>query len=132
MEPGGAFCVTKRDDERNSQPPSTDINIDILNFNHGLAFSTFRPLIIASEIWRRIMLSAAFALNQVQISKRNKLRLKRASSSYSLITRTRKRQRQQIFFFSSRRRHTRCETVTGVQTCALPISIQLSIATYLE
>ena len=26
------------------------------------------------------------------------------------------------FFFSSRRRHTRCETVTGVQTCALPIS----------
>src|SRR5881409_1799806 len=25
------------------------------------------------------------------------------------------------FFFSSRRRHTRCETVTGVQTCALPI-----------
>src|SRR6188472_3333535 len=24
--------------------------------------------------------------------------------------------------FSSRRRHTRCETVTGVQTCALPIS----------
>src|SRR5881409_2262672 len=29
-----------------------------------------------------------------------------------------------VFFFSSRRRHTRCETVTGVQTCALPISIQ--------
>src|SRR5881409_4206054 len=28
-----------------------------------------------------------------------------------------------IFFFSSRRRHTICETVTGVQTCALPISI---------
>src|SRR6188472_2971228 len=27
-----------------------------------------------------------------------------------------------VFFFSSRRRHTRCETVTGVQTCALPIS----------
>src|SRR3546814_11100681 len=26
------------------------------------------------------------------------------------------------FFFSSRRRHTRCELVTGVQTCALPIS----------
>src|SRR3546814_4440901 len=26
-----------------------------------------------------------------------------------------------IFFFSSRRRHTRCELVTGVQTCALPI-----------
>src|SRR3546814_1522459 len=24
-------------------------------------------------------------------------------------------------FFSSRRRHTRCELVTGVQTCALPI-----------
>src|SRR5881409_2555226 len=24
-------------------------------------------------------------------------------------------------FFSSRRRHTRCETGTGVQTCALPI-----------
>src|SRR5881296_4122850 len=26
------------------------------------------------------------------------------------------------FFFSSRRRHTRCCCVTGVQTCALPIS----------
>src|SRR3546814_14502076 len=27
-----------------------------------------------------------------------------------------------IVFFSSRRRHTRCALVTGVQTCALPIS----------
>src|SRR3546814_7475079 len=27
-----------------------------------------------------------------------------------------------FFFFSSRRRHTRCTLVTGVQTCALPIS----------
>src|SRR3546814_4605284 len=26
-----------------------------------------------------------------------------------------------LFFFSSRRRHTRCALVTGVQTCALPI-----------
>src|SRR3546814_7922790 len=32
-----------------------------------------------------------------------------------------------LFFFSSRRRHTRCALVTGVQTCALPIS-----ARYLE
>src|SRR3546814_9379900 len=28
-----------------------------------------------------------------------------------------------LFFFSSRRRHTRCALVTGVQTCALPISV---------
>src|SRR3546814_10306865 len=28
-------------------------------------------------------------------------------------------------FFSSRRRHTRCALVTGVQTCALPIYYQL-------
>src|SRR3546814_3471825 len=28
-----------------------------------------------------------------------------------------------MFFFSSRRRHTRCALVTGVQTCALPISL---------
>src|SRR3546814_7783308 len=28
------------------------------------------------------------------------------------------------FFFSSRRRHTRCALVTGVQTCALPICIE--------
>src|SRR3546814_5496045 len=28
-----------------------------------------------------------------------------------------------FFFFSSRRRHTRCALVTGVQTCALPICI---------
>src|SRR3546814_3430344 len=27
-----------------------------------------------------------------------------------------------VFFFTSRRRHTRCSLVTGVQTCALPIS----------
>src|SRR3546814_14682343 len=27
-----------------------------------------------------------------------------------------------LFFCSSRRRHTRCALVTGVQTCALPIS----------
>src|SRR3546814_8582129 len=30
-----------------------------------------------------------------------------------------------LFFFSSRRRHTRCALVTGVQTCALPISVAL-------
>src|SRR3546814_1406335 len=29
---------------------------------------------------------------------------------------------EHVFFFSSRRRHTRCALVTGVQTCALPIS----------
>src|SRR3546814_6486704 len=31
-----------------------------------------------------------------------------------------------FFFFSSRRRHTRCALVTGVQTCALPIFELLS------
>src|SRR3546814_12862719 len=31
-----------------------------------------------------------------------------------------------VFFFSSRRRHTRCALVTGVQTCALPICRQLA------
>ena len=29
-----------------------------------------------------------------------------------------------IFFFSSRRQHTSYEFVTGVQTCALPISVE--------
>src|SRR3546814_15433140 len=29
------------------------------------------------------------------------------------------------FFVSSRRRHTRCALVTGVQTCALPISLRI-------
>src|SRR3546814_1591776 len=32
------------------------------------------------------------------------------------------------FFCSSRRRHTRCALVTGVQTCALPISVHTAIA----
>src|SRR3546814_9917039 len=33
------------------------------------------------------------------------------------------------FFFTSRRRHTRCALVTGVQTCALPISqLELTLA----
>src|SRR3546814_10377579 len=31
-----------------------------------------------------------------------------------------------LFFFSSRRRHTRCALVTGVQTCALPISLTVA------
>src|SRR3546814_10728352 len=33
-----------------------------------------------------------------------------------------------FFFFSSRRRHTRCALVTGVQTCALPISTEVLVA----
>src|SRR3546814_8584327 len=33
-----------------------------------------------------------------------------------------------VFFFSSRRRHTRCALVTGVQTCALPIFLLVSSA----
>src|SRR3546814_3576727 len=33
-----------------------------------------------------------------------------------------------FFFFSSRRRHTRCALVTGVQTCALPICNDLLAA----
>src|SRR5881628_2911544 len=37
--------------------------------------------------------------------------------------------RVSFFFFSSRRRHTRCQSVTGVQTCALPISGQISMST---
>src|SRR3546814_3098884 len=32
------------------------------------------------------------------------------------------------FFFSSRRRHTRCALVTGVQTCALPIPVRAAAA----
>src|SRR3546814_1443014 len=35
-----------------------------------------------------------------------------------------------IFFFSSRRRHTRCALVTGVQTCALPISPSMNRTTW--
>src|SRR3546814_7090985 len=35
--------------------------------------------------------------------------------------------RSGIFFFSSRRRHTRCALVTGVQTCALPISLNIFV-----
>src|SRR3546814_1122670 len=36
-----------------------------------------------------------------------------------------------FFFFSSRRRHTRCALVTGVQTCALPISLSVEEHFYL-
>src|SRR3546814_4971035 len=32
-----------------------------------------------------------------------------------------------FFFFSIRRRHTRCALVTGVQTCALPILQHLAL-----
>src|SRR3546814_3056005 len=35
-----------------------------------------------------------------------------------------------LFFFSSRRRHTRCALVTGVQTCALPIYLNGYFRTY--
>src|SRR3546814_16993341 len=34
------------------------------------------------------------------------------------------------FFFSSRRRHTRCALVTGVQTCALPICLYVLLGLY--
>src|SRR3546814_1891697 len=34
------------------------------------------------------------------------------------------------FFFSSRRRHTRCALVTGVQTCALPILCEMIFLRY--
>src|SRR3546814_1011275 len=34
-----------------------------------------------------------------------------------------------FFFLSSRRRHTRCALVTGVQTCALPIYTMATMAT---
>src|SRR3546814_5922187 len=37
-----------------------------------------------------------------------------------------------LFFFSSRRRHTRCALVTGVQTCALPISDRPSMVDVIE
>src|SRR3546814_3733365 len=37
-----------------------------------------------------------------------------------------------MFFFSSRRRHTRCALVTGVQTCALPIYFALDQITSIE
>src|SRR3546814_3720485 len=37
-----------------------------------------------------------------------------------------------VFFFSSRRRHTRCALVTGVQTCALPISIAAARVGYVD
>src|SRR3546814_6631471 len=37
-----------------------------------------------------------------------------------------------FFFFSSRRRHTRCALVTGVQTCALPISVRFLDAQFLQ
>src|SRR3546814_4292682 len=36
------------------------------------------------------------------------------------------------FFFSSRRRHTRCALVTGVQTCALPISAEQPKSKFLD
>src|SRR3546814_6403003 len=35
-----------------------------------------------------------------------------------------------FFFFSSRRRHTICALVAGVQTCALPISRQVPSLAY--
>src|SRR3546814_3189255 len=37
-----------------------------------------------------------------------------------------------FFFFSSRRRHTRCALVTGVQTCALPISMERGKHVYVQ
>src|SRR3546814_7530548 len=37
-----------------------------------------------------------------------------------------------MFFFSSRRRHTRCALVTGVQTCALPICLMMPSPTFLD
>src|SRR3546814_3754422 len=38
----------------------------------------------------------------------------------------------EFFFFSSRRRHTRCALVTGVQTCALPIYLRRVAERFLD
>src|SRR5210317_1333765 len=46
---------------------------------------------------------------------------RRAKQIRSRIPRSLKKQLIFVFFFSSRRRHTRFLNVTGVQTCALPI-----------
>src|SRR3546814_4212376 len=40
--------------------------------------------------------------------------------------------RYSCYFFSSRRRHTRCALVTGVQTCALPIYLGRRIVDALQ
>src|SRR3546814_7783076 len=37
-----------------------------------------------------------------------------------------------MLFFSSRRRHTRCALVTGVQTCALPIFLGVPVFVFHE
>src|SRR3546814_9265636 len=37
-----------------------------------------------------------------------------------------------FFFVSSRKRHTSCALVTGVQTCALPICLRLQVVAGLE
>ena len=37
-----------------------------------------------------------------------------------------------FFFFSSRRRHTRYISVTGVQTCALPISLMEELRDFIR
>src|SRR3546814_3273887 len=37
-----------------------------------------------------------------------------------------------VFFFSSRRRHTRCALVTGVQTCALPIYTKAQLGAFMQ
>src|SRR3546814_14351289 len=37
-----------------------------------------------------------------------------------------------FFFVSSRRRHTRCALVTGVQTCALPIGLPIGMKSWLS
>src|SRR3546814_8606305 len=37
-----------------------------------------------------------------------------------------------VFFFSGRGRHPRCALVTGVQTCALPISASLGLTAYMS
>src|SRR3546814_5347024 len=46
------------------------------------------------------------------------------TSIYSLLSSVRSRIVSSCIFFSSRRRHTRCALVTGVQTCALPILLE--------
>src|SRR3546814_4496664 len=38
----------------------------------------------------------------------------------------------ECLFFSGRRRHTICALVTGVQTCALPISVEQAMAARAE
>src|SRR5213078_4597157 len=89
--------------------------IGVLTREAALRATLYRP---ATDASGRLRIGAALGISGDVAFRADKLL---AAGVDVLVLDTAHGHQERILFFSSRRRHTRFELVTGVQTCALPI-----------